>query len=61
MRTHFKQFQIWWTFFLSGLHDDIVIVEDQSSVHFDHGIERKEQGSSFLAYFNVVCVGKIVL
>ncbi|SAM05490.1 hypothetical protein [Absidia glauca] len=35
---------------------DEVIVEDQSSVHFDHGIERKEQGSSFLAYFNVVCV-----
>ncbi|KAI8098715.1 transmembrane amino acid transporter protein-domain-containing protein [Halteromyces radiatus] len=33
-----------------------VIVDDQSSVHFDHGVEREAQGSSFLAYFNVVCV-----
>lgn len=37
----------------------IVIVDDHSSVHFDHGVERKAQGSSFLAYFNVVCVGKL--
>ncbi|CAO3600707.1 unnamed protein product [Absidia cylindrospora] len=33
-----------------------VVVDDQSSVHFDHGVERQAQGSSFLAYFNVVCV-----
>ncbi|ORX54027.1 hypothetical protein DM01DRAFT_1335877 [Hesseltinella vesiculosa] len=33
------------------------IVEDQESVHFNHGgIDREKQGSSFLAYFNVVCV-----
>ncbi|KAI9308426.1 transmembrane amino acid transporter protein-domain-containing protein [Cunninghamella echinulata] len=31
-------------------------VEDQSSVRFNHGIERENQGSSLLAYFNVVCV-----
>ncbi|CAO3597328.1 unnamed protein product [Absidia cylindrospora] len=33
-----------------------VVVEDQPSVQFDHGIDRDSQGSSFLAYFNVVCV-----
>ncbi|KAI8344660.1 transmembrane amino acid transporter protein-domain-containing protein [Chlamydoabsidia padenii] len=34
----------------------MVIVEDHNSVYYDHGVERQAQGSSFLAYFNVVCV-----
>ncbi|CAO3611726.1 unnamed protein product [Cunninghamella blakesleeana] len=32
------------------------VVDDNLSVKFNHGIERENQGSSLLAYFNVVCV-----
>ncbi|KAI8371331.1 transmembrane amino acid transporter protein-domain-containing protein [Radiomyces spectabilis] len=30
--------------------------EDTHSIKFSHGVEREAQGSSFLAYFNIVCV-----
>ncbi|KAI8061790.1 transmembrane amino acid transporter protein-domain-containing protein [Gongronella butleri] len=34
----------------------LTVIEDETPVNFSHGIDREKQGSSFLAYFNVVCV-----
>ncbi|KAI9027214.1 transmembrane amino acid transporter protein-domain-containing protein [Phycomyces nitens] len=36
--------------------NDLPLAISEHEVNFSHGIEREAQGSSYLAYFNVVCV-----